>query len=161
VTEAFGVPLISEGAMGAKRSGLSLLLFMGAALACGDDGVGPSADEIAGTWTATKVEYVSVSQPVRTVDLIAEGGTATLVLNAAGTYVFTLTPNAEPTVVDTGEWQLDGDIITLMPNWTSFEFQFDVALSGNTLTLSGADSEYDFDGDHQPDDAKLNLVLVR
>jgi len=147
--------------MGVKRSGSSLLLFLGAAVACGGDGVGPSPDEIAGTWTATKVEYVSVSQPVQTVDLIAQGGTATLVLNAAGTYTFTLTPNGEPTVVDNGDWELDGDIITVMPNGTNFELQFDVALSGNTLSLSGADTEYDFDADQQNEDAKLNLVLVR
>lgn len=147
--------------MAAKRSGLSLLLFLGAAVACGGDGVGPSADEIVGSWTVTKVEYVSVSQPVQTIDLIAEGGTGTLVFNAAGTYVFTLTPSGEPAQLDTGDWELDGDIMSMWPNGTNFEMQFDVALSGDRLTLSGADTEYDFDGDHQEDEAKLNLALVR
>ena len=147
--------------MGAKRSGLVLLLFVGAALACSNDGVGPSVDQIVGTWTATKVEYVSVSQPVQTVDLIAEGGTATLVLNANESYTFTLTPSGEPPVIDTGDWDLDGDIFTVMPNGTTFELQFEIALSGNTLTLSGADAEYDFDDDQQEEDAKMNLVLVR
>jgi len=145
--------------MGAKLRGLSLLLFGGAALACGSDGVGPSPDEIAGTWTATKMEYVSVSQPVQTVDLIDEGGTATLALNANGTYTFTVTPNGEPQTVDTGDWELDGDIMTVLPDGTTFQLQFDVALAGNTLTLTGADAEFDFgSGD---EDAKLNLELVR
>ncbi|KPK79781.1 MAG: hypothetical protein AMS25_11390 [Gemmatimonas sp. SM23_52] len=147
--------------MAAKRSGLSLLLFVGAALACGGDGVGPSADEVVGTWTATKVEYVSVSQPVQTIDLIAEGGTGTLAFSAAGTYLFTLEPIDTPGQVDTGAWELDGDILTMWPRGTNFEMRFDVVLSGNRLTLSGGDAQFDFDGDHEADDAKLYLVLVR
>lgn len=147
--------------MAANRSGLSLLLFLGAAVACGDDGVGPLADDIVGTWTATKVEYVSVSQPVRTIDVIAEGGTGTLTFSAAGTYLFTLEPVSTPGQVDTGAWELDGDILTMWPRGTDLESRFDVALSGNRLSLSGGACEYDFDGDHQEDPGTMNLVLVR
>ncbi|MGD2152406.1 MAG: lipocalin family protein [Gemmatimonadales bacterium] len=145
--------------MGAKWNLLSLPLLAGAALACGSDGVGPAPDQIAGTWTATKMEYVSVAQPAQTVDLIDEGGTATLLLNEVGTYTFTVTPNGEPQTVETGDWELNGDVMTVTPDGVIFELQFDVALSGNTLSLSGADAEYDFGGG--PEDAKLNLELVR
>ena len=150
--------------MGANRmfvvSALSLL--SGVALACGDDAAGPSPSEITGTWQATHVEYVSVAQPTVSVDLIVdEDYTVTLVLAANGSYTFTQTPPGEPPQTSTGTWEVDGDVFDVAPTGTQYRLQFEIALSGNTLSLSGADAEYDFDGDDTPEDAKLNMVLTR
>lgn len=148
--------------MGVGRFGSLLTILAGVALAC-DDETGPSAEELAGTWQATEVEYVSVSQPVQSVDVIAAGGSATLVLANAGTFTWTITPVGEPAQVRSGDWEAGGDVLTLTETGVPFmsEFQFNVVLTGNTLTLSGADSEYDFDGDSQEEPAKLSMVLER
>ncbi len=146
--------------MGDRRKFVVLSLLLGAAFACGDDSAGPAASEITGTWQATKVEYVSVAQPSVSVDLIAdEDWSATLVLGANGSYTFTRTPPGGQPLVDTGTWELDGDVLNVAPAGTQFRLQFDIALSGNTLRLSGADVEYAFNG--SAEDAKLNLVLTR
>jgi len=150
--------------MGANRVLVvsALSLFCGMALACGDDAAGPSPSEITGTWQATKVEYVSTAQPTVSVDLIAdEDYTVTLVLAANGSYTFTQTPPGEQPQTSTGTWELDGDVFDVAPTGTQYRLQFEIALSGNTLSLSGADAEYDFDGDQSPEDAKLNMVLTR
>ena len=149
--------------MGAKRkfSVLAFSLFPGLTLACGGDSAGPSPSEITGTWQATQVEYVSVAQPSVSVDLIAdEDYSATLVLAANGSYTFTLTPPADQPQVTTGTWELAGDVLNVAPTGTQFRLQFDIALSGNTLRLTGAGAEYEF-VDNQPEDATLNLVLTR
>ena len=41
------------------------------------------------------------------------------------------------------------------------QMQFDATLSGNTLTLTGADRDYDLNDDGMPEPAKLNLTLTR
>ena len=43
----------------------------------------------------------------------------------------------------------------------SGEMQFAYSLSGNTLTLTGADAEWDFDSDGAAEPAKLDVLAVR
>ncbi|UCC49250.1 MAG: lipocalin family protein [Gemmatimonadota bacterium] len=146
--------------MASKRRAVSIALLLSAA-ACGDDSAGPTAGEITGTWQATQVEFVRVATPAVSVDLIAAGGSATLVLASDSNYTYTETPAGELPQIETGTWELHGAILTMTPSDSRFSLQFEVALSGDTLRLSGADVEYDFDGDHVAEPAKLNLVLVR
>jgi hypothetical protein len=148
--------------MGATQKFVVLSLLVVTALACGDGSVGPSASEITGTWQATKVEYVSVAQPSLSVDLIAdEDWTVTLALAANRTYTFTQTPPDEQPQTSTGTWELDGDVFNVAPTGTQYRLQFEIALSGNTLSLTGADAEYDIDGDLSAEDAKLNMAFTR
>jgi len=62
-----------------------------------------------------------------------------------------------------GTWSSSSEVFTIRHSegGNTIAWQFDWNLSGNTLTLSGADNELDFDGDDLGDPAKLNLVLVR
>jgi hypothetical protein len=99
--------------------------------------------------------------PGTTVELIALGGTATLTLGDDGAFHYVVTPSGEDPVVTDGTWALDGDMMNMTPQGMPFSWQFDVAFSGNTLGLSGASVEYDFNHDQTPDQAKLNLVFVR
>lgn len=148
--------------MNARYCSVGLALVVGATLTCGDDdGAGPSASDITGMWQATSVEYVAAGQPALTEQLLAGGGTATLELAAGGTYTFTLTPAGAPTEIENGGWQLLGDVMVVTPEGALFSLVFDVSLSGNTLRLSGADTEFDFDDDGTPEPAVLNLVLTR
>jgi hypothetical protein len=128
---------------------------------CGDDNPsGPSKDEITGTWQATKVEYTTPAG-VPMVDLVALGGSASLVLNPDNTLVYTITPAGGVANVTDGTWQLSTDMMTVTPSGMSFSWQFDVDFSGDQLRMSGADVEFDYDNDDIDEPAKLNLVFTR
>lgn len=128
---------------------------------CGDDGTGPSAESLAGTWTATAFEYVSTADPGDRVELIGLGGTLVTEIRSGGTYSYVFTLPGQPTETSTGTWSSTADTFTMHESGSTFALTFDMVLSGNTLTLTGADTEYDFDLDGVDDDAELNLTLVR
>lgn len=143
-------------------AGIGLAALLGATACGGDDAAAPDKDELAGNWRATKIEYVSVASPAQKVDLATLGVTVTLALNAGGTFVLTTTPPGGAAQTLSGTWSASRDVLTL--HWSgqfSGDMQFDMALSGNTLSLSGADADYDVNGDDRDEPAKLNLVLVR
>ncbi len=125
-----------------------------------DKSTGPQPEQITGVWNATRVEYVSI--PAGTaVDLVALGGTGTLTLNDNDTFRLVVAPFAEAQRTTEGTWTLSSDILSLTPQGMLFSWQFDVAFSGDSLGLSGASVEYDFNEDDTPDQATLNLLLAR
>jgi hypothetical protein len=128
-------------------------------LACGDGGSGPSRSEFAGTWDATKLEFTNVANTSQKVDIIAQGATFVIVLETNGTYQATITVPGQPVDNTTGTWSASAQVFTLKETGTSFVLQFSWSLSGNTLTISGADSDFDFGGGDVP--AKVAAVLVR
>jgi hypothetical protein len=142
------------------RIGLAAWLLCALA-GCGKDkSTGPEPRQVTGVWHATKVEYVR--RPAgEAVDLVALGGSGTLTLNADDSFRLVITPFAAAESVTEGTWTLGGDTLDLTPLGMSFSWQFDVALVGDSLGLSGASVEYDFDDDGTPDQATLNLLLVR
>lgn len=124
--------------------------------ACGGGEKGPPADQLVGTWRATRIEFTGAAG---TVELVAEGGSGTLVLEAAGTGVLTLSPAGGSPRVRSGPWSLDGDHLTLgtpanNENWS-------VSLQGGALRLRGSQTSWDLDGDGTGDPASLNLDFVR
>jgi hypothetical protein len=133
-------------------------------IACGgggDGGSGPPATSLVGTWNATKVEFTSKANPTQKVDVIAQGATMTLVLNGNGTYDQTMKVPGQPDDITNGTWSTSGGIFTMQQAGMPFSWQFSVSLSGNTLTLSGADVEFDVNNDGTDEPAKLTTVLVR
>lgn len=140
----------------------ALLILVCATIGCSDDDedAGPAPEQIAGTWNATRVEYVSVP-PGTTVELIALGGTATLALGEDSSFQFVVTPSGEPPTTTDGTWNLSGDMMEWTPQGMPFSWQFDVSFSGDNLELNGASAEYDFNHDDAPDQAKLYLTFVR
>jgi hypothetical protein len=141
---------------------LSASLVLGL-IACDDDGTGPDPATLAGTWDAIEVELVSVADPGTSVELIGLGGSATVVLNANGTFDYTVTFPGELPENIAGTWEVSADVFTM--RWTEGgflnEWQFDYSLVADELTLTGADSSFDFDDDGTEDPAKLNAILVR
>jgi hypothetical protein len=123
-------------------------------------GTGPKPDQITGTWNATKDEYVSQSSPAA-VDLIALGGSATLVLNSDGSFEFTCTPAGEPSAVTTGTWTMTTDLFRATPTGMSWSWEWDATLAGGAFTLTGATAEYDCNDDGTPESATWNLTFVR
>ncbi|HEV8125486.1 MAG TPA: hypothetical protein VGP80_14655 [Gemmatimonadales bacterium] len=115
--------------------------------------------DLAGTYTATKLEFVSVADASVKFDAIAAGITVDLVITSGGGFTLTVHSPGDPDDVTTGTVVLDGNKITLDdsdPSSGSF------TLSGNTLTLhltTGA--EFDFDSNGTDDAATVNAVFVR
>jgi hypothetical protein len=146
------------------RSGNRVLIaaLLAVVAACGnDDGSGPSTGELSGVWRATKVELVSVANSSVKVDLVSMGAVYTLTLGTSGTFTLAGTMPGEPADTRTGTWSASSDVLTLNFAGGSGNWQFDMELSGTTLTLSGANGSYDFNDDDQDEEAKINLVLTR
>jgi hypothetical protein len=123
------------------------------------DSTGPDVQSLIGTWQATEAEYVSVANSNIKVDIVAQGSTLRLVLNAS-TYVLTITdPGMSPEVTN-GTWSKTIDTLTLTPSGGSSKSVFDMSLSSDMLTLIGGGAWFDFTTGNF-EDAKLNLVLDR
>lgn len=140
------------------RSTFTVCIALALAACGGGGGTGP---DLSGTWSATRLEYASVASPATKVELVAAGGHASLVLAADKTYtVTTVLPGGAETTTS-GTWTSSSDVLTLRETGSSGDMQFGYTLSGNTLTLTGADGEYDFDGDGTMEAAKMNIAATR
>ncbi|MBI5838437.1 MAG: hypothetical protein HZB25_14465 [Candidatus Eisenbacteria bacterium] len=148
--------------MAAKRLlPAALLLLAVFVLSCGSSEItAPPKDEITGTWNATKVEYAATGSSAR-VDLVSAGGTATLALRADSTFQYSVTPAGGAPAVINGRWLVGTDILTLTPSGSPWSWAWSVTLAADTLRLTGANAEYDFDSDTVMEAAKWNLAFVR
>ncbi len=142
-----------------------LLVFAVLLLAsCGDDDdtTGPINNNLTGTWDATEIQLTSLADPGTVVELISQGANGRLVLQADGGFGLSIGIPGEPTEFGNGDWGAN-DVLTLSFGEGDIEgtWQFDIDLSGDTLRLTGADTEWDFDDDGTEDPAKLDLTLSR
>jgi len=127
-----------------------------------DDPAGPSSVSLVGDWTVTQIELVSVANASVSVDLMDEGVTATLALEADGDFFLNVTDPVEGLETFTGHWTYS-DVLTMEHSGGQFvgEWQFTVSLTGDTLRLTGADAEFDFGEDGVENAAKLNMTATR
>ena len=144
----------------------ALALILSLLPGCGEDkAVGPKPAEITGLWSATKDEYVSKSNPALSVNRIAPDSIATCAINSDKSYVFILRRAGHAPDTTDGTWRLDGDQFMVNPyDRPQTTWVWDASLTSNTLTLTGADVWYDFNGDAQyqvEEEADNNMVLVR
>lgn len=82
-------------------------------------------------------------------------------LKSDGTYQATTRTPGQPDENITGTWSASSDTLTTTQVDRSGNMQFGFALSGSTLTLNGANSEWDFNGDDIGEPAKLNITAVK
>jgi len=133
---------------------------------CGDT-TAPPRETLVGTWRATSVELVSVADPATRVDLVVDlGATVTLVLAEEDDFSLTVRyAGEEPggpwgtSSEVSGTWS-STDVLTLRTSPTS-EWQFEIVLNGDALTLTEADTSFDFGGNGTLEDGKLSLDLTR
>ncbi|MEX1257470.1 MAG: hypothetical protein WEG36_07625 [Gemmatimonadota bacterium] len=141
------------------------LIFVGGLVAlagCGDGGTGPSEVELSGTWAATEIEFASIANPSLKVEIVALGAAATLTLLENGNWTLILTEPGESPRSFGGTWTATSEVLDLTLTFGFIgEWQFEMALAGDTLTLSGAHMEFDVDGDEQDEAATLRMVLAR
>jgi hypothetical protein len=118
-------------------------------------------DALIGTWHATKIVYTSVANPATKVDVIALGGSYSVVLFADGSSTFSYTaPGSQSPAVGDGDWSAHGSLLLLTTTGT-ITLQYTYALTGSTLSLSGASAGYDFDGDGQLEPTTIDGTLVK
>lgn len=127
-----------------------------------DETTGPVNNDLVGTWDATAIQLTSVADPGTAVELVSLGAIGRLVLQADGGFGLSIGMPGEPTEFGNGDWGAT-DVLTLEFGDGDIEgtWQFDIDLNGDTLRLTGADSEWDFDDDGTEDPAKLDLTLSR
>lgn len=144
-----------------RRRGLVLAVAAAGAMACGGgDGTGPSVESLVGTWRATKAEIVSVANSSTKIDLVTSGATVHLVLTAAKAFTLTMSMPGQPDDVTIGTWSSSRDMMRMVYG-TNSAWECDMTLSGNMLTLNGADTDYDFNDDGVDEPAKWYMTLVR
>ncbi len=142
-----------------------------------DDGeersnTGPSfsISDLQGTWNATSLVFTYSGQaPIpnpSSYDVIAEGGTATLTVEASGRFSLTVSPIGAPAVTFSGLMYFeDGEFFAIQfdddpPNDPTY---FGETLSGSTFTLNGGPdtAEWDFDNDGNDEPASVFLRFVK
>ena len=129
------------------------LILMGACT----DGTGLEVDDLAGTWVATSIVFTSVADPEVSVDITAEGATATFLLDAEGAYTVTFV-DGEENEIETGIYAVVGNVLTLTDSVEGSE-TWAIARDGDTMTLTG-DDEFDFEPEVFSD-ALLVITLAR
>jgi len=130
--------------------------------ACSDGGSGPSPASLTGTWSATKADFVNITNASEKVELIAHGGSVTLVLNENKSWTMTIGVPGEADRVQTGTWSSSIDELTL--SYASplvGEMQFDMSLSGSTLSLAGGHCPFDVNGDTLYEESTLALTMTK
>lgn len=141
---------------------LLLAALVSFAVSCGKDSpTSPSAQTLAGTWNATRAEFVNAANSGQRVEIVAMGTTLTLTLDSPGTYTQKITDPGHAGQTTTGTWSASKDVLTLKPSNTSGNTQFDMTFDGNSLSLSGGHVTFDFNDDGLNEEALAYLTLVR
>jgi len=146
----------------ARRLAPSILipiLMMATLTSCKDKPTAPKPEELAGTWTATKAEYVGKTSGSR-VDLVAAGGVVTLLLETAGNFVLVETPSGASPDTTRGAWSASAEVMELTPEGRPYAVMFDLFFAGNTLRLTGGDVLHEFIPG-TPEESDLNLEFTR
>ena len=114
----------------------------------------PGEDTLTGTWIATSAIYVSVADPNKSVDLVAQGSTVTLVMGDPAFNLSIQTPGQNP-IVYVGTWAQTYNGLEFTPQGATSPWVFSAALGYQTLSLGGAHVTHDFGSG--PEDAIFNL----
>jgi hypothetical protein len=148
------------------RARLAVVLAAAAFGACGGSDSGftsasQATETLTGTWRATKAEYTNRSNAGQKVDVVARGSAVTLVLENGGTFSLTIVDPGQPGNVVTGTWTASRDVLTIVRAGQSGETQFDMVLSGASLSLSGGHVQFDVNEDGALEECVLNMTLTR
>ncbi len=119
-----------------------------------------SQAHITGTWNITRLEFREDAPGEREFDEVAEGGTTgTIVIDAEGDYVITMTQGGEDEI-QTGNFEVTEDGVVETSEGEDATWVF--TLEGNTLTGETTDAEFDFDQDDGAEEAAdLSVTLQK
>jgi hypothetical protein len=140
-----------------------------------DDGVDDPADlrlvlgrllgltvlDLGGQWAATEFRFVSDPGATDTIDVLEEGGSLTLNLVGAGSYIVNVSVPGEPPETERGTLLREGEELVLISEDDPMDpTVFTFIPFGDRLELEG-ESEIDFDGDDVDDPAIMEILLER
>ena len=121
--------------------------------------------DIAGNWNATRAVFDSrATGPAMQVDVVDEGGTVTMNIQANGQFSITVTEVGEPADITTGQLRFDEDLLVIFFDDDPGEFEFfGITHNEPILTISGGNgsAEFDFDGDGTDEPADVDFVFTR
>lgn len=140
-----------------SRSALGALVAVGVVLpvACSDT---LAPEDIAGTWNATSMVFISSNNPAITEDVITLGAEFSITFRGDGTLTSTF-DFEDSTSTDTGTYVLDGSDIALTIEGDVVSGR--ITKTGDELRINVSEGlEYDFDGDEVEDPAALLLVMT-
>ncbi len=145
------------------RTFVAPLLAVTVVAGCGDsNGPGTSeetVDALVGTWNATSMVFTNNANSSETFDLIADGGSFSITLTAAGGFSGSST-FMDMTDTFGGTFVVQGTNLIITETGESGPETIAFTRSGNTLTLT-LDDEFDFDDDGFDEEAILVIVLQR
>jgi hypothetical protein len=114
-----------------------------------------------GTWKATKAEFVNSSNSSQRVEIVALGTSLTMTLDAGGTYTQRIVDPGQTGQTTTGTWSASKDVLTLKPTGMTGNIQFDLNLSGTTLSLNGGHVAFDLNGDGRDEETLAYITLTK
>ncbi len=145
-----------------KASSLGVALCVAIAVGCSDsdNSTGPaSPSDFVGDWLASSYVVTNIANTSQSEDLTA---LMTLSLTfTETTYSGTANFTGEATETFSGTYTIEGNQLTLNETGKLETDTMTYTLVGDTMTLSGLDDEYDFDGDGVEDPASWVMVLQR
>ncbi len=141
----------------------AVILGLAAAIgACGSDSPSaPTNDSLAGTWRATRAEFVNAANSSQRVEVISLGATITLALQSSGAYSMTATVPGEAPSTENGTWGNSKDTLSLRPAGVTYTVEFDMTFSGNSLALSGGHVQFDVNNDNVDEETILSMLMTR
>jgi hypothetical protein len=137
---------------------LLLSLPLGPGGCSDDDPEAPGVENLARAWQLTSCEYRHQTDGNLHVDLVTDGWAITLHLNDNGAFRYTWTPPGGGEQYYDGTWAIDGEVVKLTRDGFGFSWDFTAEVREESMTLSGAHAEYDFDDNGTPEPAIWNLA---
>jgi len=121
--------------------------------------------ELAGTWDASKAQF-SVSST--SVDVVQDGGTASMTVQSSGRFTLTLAPVDRAAYTVSGEmfWEKWNNTYYFAIEWDDSQGEWDTyghTYDGTTLSLNGGTDtgEYDFDNDGDMESCTAHFIFDR
>ena len=146
-----------------KASSLGVALLLAVAVGCSDsdNSTGPaSPSDFVGDWLASSYVVTNIANTSQSEDLTALGMTLSITFTET-TYSGTANFTGEATETFSGTYTIEGNQLTLNETGKLETDTMTYTLVGDTMTLSGLDDQYDFDGDGVEDPASFVMVLQR
>ena len=140
------------------RTLIAPLLAVTFVAGCGDSTPEEVAEALAGTWNATSVVFTNKANSSETFDPLAGGGIGEITtFTAAGGF----RRSSAGAPVGGGTFVVQGTNLIFTNTGESDPHTVAFTLSGNTLTLTVDDVEFDFDDDGVDESASVTIVLQR
>jgi hypothetical protein len=152
-----------------RGAGAVIVVLSSLAGACGgggDTGSGvttsPSAvATLTGSWKAAKAEFVNISNSSQRIEIVSMGTTVTLTLDSSGSYTQKIADPGQAGRSTSGTWTASKDVLQLQPAGMSGNMQFDMTLSGNTLSLNGGHVAFDVNLDGKDEETLAYFTMIR